>query len=137
MARDCSDADPMTTLTLTPNSAAALRNAAEDSAASDYASAVLSGDWGLLAGPSITSFDGDDFDDADAVWSNDDELVIRFDMDTDQPTVTTKAVSTTTKYTTTRTQETAFNSLRSNRDLRSSRSMDLRRSSPSDSDSSS
>ncbi|MFC1671673.1 hypothetical protein ACFL01_00920 [Planctomycetota bacterium] len=69
-----------------------LKNAAGSGAAST-ASGTVSGDWGSVSStPQIVSVVADDPDDLDGVLSSGDRLTITFDINTNQPTVTTMAM---------------------------------------------
>lgn len=67
------------------------RNFAKTSLPSQSVSPVLSGDWGLLPGPTITQFVADDPDNADGYYSNLDTLTIQFSEITNQPDLSTTA----------------------------------------------
>jgi len=62
-----------------------LRNQVGTSLPSDSESPALVGDFGVKAGPSITSITAADPDGADAVFGNDDTITVRFSEATNEP----------------------------------------------------
>eukprot|EP00727_Mastigamoeba_balamuthi_P005371 m51a1_g14832 hypothetical protein (4244) ;mRNA; f:692485-711070 len=76
----------------TETQSTALRNTLNTSLASTAVSPSITGDWGLHAGPTITSFVAEDPDNKDAIYSKDDTITIQFDMNTTTPRVDTKAL---------------------------------------------
>lgn len=67
-----------------------VRNAAQTSLPSTSTSPKLTGNWGTLAGPSITSIVASDPDDRDNVFSAEDIITVTFNIPTSQPPVHTK-----------------------------------------------
>jgi hypothetical protein len=71
--------------TYTLQAAGNLKNAAGTSTISLDTSGAIGGDWGTLAGPTITSVTADDPDDLDAVYGNDDTITFVFSENTNEP----------------------------------------------------
>ena len=71
-------------LTLTFQGGNGLKNAAGTSLDSTGVSGVIGGDWGTLAGPTVSSVTADDPDDLDAVYSNSDTITVVFSENTNQ-----------------------------------------------------
>ena len=46
---------------------------------------MIAGDWGTLAGPTVTSVTADDADNLDAVYGNGDTITVVFSEATNQP----------------------------------------------------
>ena len=68
-----------------------VNNAAGTSLESTGSSGVIAGDWGTLAGPTITSVTADDADNLDAVYGNGDTITVVFSEATNQPAAGTQA----------------------------------------------
>ena len=78
-------------LTLTLQGGSGLKNAANTSFESVGTSGAITGDWGLLAGPTISSVTANDPDDGDAIYSNADTITVVFSGNTNQVAVATKS----------------------------------------------
>eukprot|EP01105_Mastigella_eilhardi_P017803 TRINITY_DN4101_c0_g2_i5.p1 TRINITY_DN4101_c0_g2~~TRINITY_DN4101_c0_g2_i5.p1 ORF type:complete len:1903 (-),score=320.30 TRINITY_DN4101_c0_g2_i5:75-5783(-) len=84
---------PTFSLTMAVKLAANLRNAASTSLPSTNRSPSLTGNWGTLAGPAVTSLVASDpNDNSDAVYSVNDIITITFNMATNCPIITSKAL---------------------------------------------
>ena len=75
----------LTTTTFSLQAAGNLKDAPGTSPASVDTSPAITGDWGLLAGPTISSVTADDPDDLDAVYGNADSISFVFSENTNQP----------------------------------------------------
>ena len=78
-------------LTLTLQGGSGLKNAANTSLESTGVSGAITGDWGLLAGPTVSSVTANDPDDGDAIYSNADTMTVVFSGNTNQVAVATRA----------------------------------------------
>ena len=78
-------------LTLTLQGGSGLKNAADTSLESVGTSGAITGDWGLLAGPTVSSVTANDPDDGDAIYSNADTITVVFSGNTNQVAAATKA----------------------------------------------
>ena len=78
-------------MTLTFQVGNGLNNAVETSLESSGVSGAIGGDWGTLAGPTVTSVTADDPDDADAIYSDGDTITVVFSENTNQAAAGTKA----------------------------------------------
>ena len=81
-------------LTLTLQGGSGLKNAANTSLESVGTSAAITGDWGLLAGPTVGSVTANDPDDGDAVYGNADTITVVFSGNTNQVAQRRKRTST-------------------------------------------
>ena len=77
-------------LTLTLQGGSGLKNAANTSLESVGTSAAIGGDWGLLAGPTVSAVTANDPDDGDAVYRNGDTVTVVFSGNTNQVAAATK-----------------------------------------------